>query len=437
METVTLNSKEQQRIMVLNYMERGVLTGAQAAQVMGVSVRQVRRLMAAYRRDGVRAVAHGNRGRPSPRALSPQVREAVVALARGLYDGANHTHLTEILAERDGLHLSRSSVRRILLDEGIRTPRRRRPPRHRRRRERFPQEGMLLQVDGSRHDWLEGRGPWLTLIGGIDDATGSVPFACFREQEDSHGYLRLLEGVVQRKGVPLAVYSDRHSIFVVNPPREATLEEQLAGQTPRTQVGRALDQLGIRLVLAHSPQAKGRIERLWGTFQDRLLTELRLADARTLDDSNATLATFLPRFNTRFAVPAADPAIAYRPAPAPAVLASILCFQHQRTVASDNTVRVARRIFQLLPSPQRASYARARVTVLEHLDGTIAISLQGHLVPSSIFQPVPAPLPCKTSKTPDKEAAAAVSLSAKPSPSHPWRKPLKTPRVTKSLNSSG
>ena len=427
METVTLNSKEQQRIMVLNEVERGSLTGAQAAHLMGVSVRHVRRLLTAFRHDGVRALAHGNRGRPSPRALSPEVREAVVTLALGPYDGANHTHLTELLAERDGLHLSRSSVRRILLGEGIRTPRRRRPPRHRRRRERFAQEGMLLQVDGSRHDWLEGRGPWLTLIGGIDDATGTVPFACFREQEDSHGYLRLIEGVIQRKGVPLAVYSDRHSIFVVSPPREATVEEALAGQAPRTQVGRALDELGISLILAHSPQAKGRIERLWGTFQDRLLTELRLADARTLEDANAALDAFLPRFNTRFAVPAAESAVAYRPAPAAPQLADILCFKHQRTVAADNTLRFEGRTLQLLPSPQRASYARARVTVHERLEGDIAVSYHGNLVPSRIAEPEPAALRNKAAERPGREAAAAASLPAKPAPSHPWRRPFKPP----------
>ena len=145
----------------------------------------------------------------------------------------------------------------------------------------------MLQVDGSRHDWLQGRGPWLTLIGGIDDATGTVPYGCFREQEDSYGYMLLLQGVIQRKGIPLTLYSDR--------------------QTPRTQVGRALDELGIRLVLAHSPQAKGRIERLWGTFQDRLLMELRLAGAGTMEEANAVLADFLPRFNSRFGVPAAQP----------------------------------------------------------------------------------------------------------------------------------
>ena len=239
--------------MVLNRVERRELTAAQAGELMGLSVRQVRRLVAAYRRDGVGAIAHGNRGRRPPHTVSEAIRERVVALAVGPYDGANHTHLTELMAEREGLYLSRSTVRRVLLKAGIKTPRQHRPPKHRRRRERYPQEGMMLQVDGSRHDWLQRRGPWLTLIGGIDDATGTVPYGCFREQEDSYGYMLLLQGVIQGKGIPLTLYSDRHSIFMVSRGQHETLEEQLAGQTPRTQVARALDELGIRLVLAHSP----------------------------------------------------------------------------------------------------------------------------------------------------------------------------------------
>ena len=261
-----MNRKEQQRIIVLNRVESRELTAAQAGELMGLSVRQVRRLLAAYRREGVVAIAHGNRGRRPPHTVSEAVRERVVALAAGPYDGANHTHLSELMAEREGLFLflSRSTVRRVLLQAGIKTPRRRRAPKHRRRRERYPQEGMMLQVDGSRHDWLQGRGPWLTLIGGIDDATGTVPYGCFREQEDSYGYMQLLQGVIQRKGIPLTLYSDRHSTFTVSRAQNETLEEQLTGQTPQTQVGRALNELGVRLVLAHSPQAKGRIERLWG-----------------------------------------------------------------------------------------------------------------------------------------------------------------------------
>lgn len=432
METVTLNSKEQQRVLVLNQVESETITAVQGASLMGLSVRQVRRLLAAYREKGVAAVAHGNRGRPSLRAAGEALRARVIALARGPYDGANHTHLTELLAERDGIVLSRSTVRRILLAGGLGPPRRRRPPKHRRRRERFPREGMLLQVDGSRHDWLEGRGPWLTLIGGIDDATGTVPFACFREQEDAEGYLLLLQGVIERKGLPLALYSDRHSIFSVNTPHPQTIEEQLAGEQPRTQVARALEELGIRLVLAHSPQAKGRVERLWGTFQDRLLTELRLAGASTIEDAKAVLASFLPRFNARFAVPAAQPGSAYRPLPVDLEIASVLCFKHQRTVAADNTVRFEGRTLQLLPAPHRASYARARVEVQQRLDGHIVVACQGHTLATQDAAPAPATL---RSLSPTPPPRPDSRRGGKPALGHPWRRPFKSTTVTKSLNS--
>ena len=442
METITLNRKEQQRIIVLNRVESRELTAAQAGELMGLSVRQVRRLLAAYRREGVVAIAHGNRGRRPPHTVSEAVRERVVALAAGPYDGANHTHLSELMAEREGLFLSRSTVRRVLLQAGIKTPRRRRAPKHRRRRERYPQEGMMLQVDGSRHDWLQGRGPWLTLIGGIDDATGTAPYGCFREQEDSYGYMQLLQGVIQRKGIPLTLYSDRHSTFTVSRAQNETLEEQLTGQTPQTQVGRALNELGVRLVLAHSPQAKGRIERLWGTFQDRLLMELRLAGASTLEEANAVLADFLPRFNSRFGVPAAQPGAAYQCVPAGTDLAGILCFKYQRTVAADNTVRFEGRTLQILPDPHRASYARARVEVQLRLDGELIVTYQGRALLSQDAAPGTTSLraqnrPQRNGNQDTARGKAPIGdspLPRKPAPHHPWRRPFKSPARTNSLN---
>jgi hypothetical protein len=164
---------------------------------------------------------------------------------------------------------------------------------------------MLLQIDASRHDWLEGRGPWLSLVGGIDDATGLVPWACFREHEDAQGYFQLFREVV-RRGIPMAVYSDQHSIFFTTK-KVLSLEEQLAGCAEPTQFGRLLEELGIRLIRARSPQAKGRVERLWGTFQDRLGSELRLAGAATREKANVVLQRYLPRHNRRFSVPPADP----------------------------------------------------------------------------------------------------------------------------------
>src|SRR3712207_2815084 len=191
-ETVTLNSKEQRRLLILNQVERGVVSVVEAAELMGVSVRQVQRLRAAYHVDGAAALVHGNRGHTPAHALDPELRQRVLTLAQTTYADCNHQHMSELLAEREGIHLSRSSLRRILLAAGVPSPRTRRPPTHRRRRDRYPQEGMLLQLDASHHDWLQGRGPRLTLVGAIDDATNIVPYALFLPTEYAHGFFFLM-----------------------------------------------------------------------------------------------------------------------------------------------------------------------------------------------------------------------------------------------------
>ena len=295
----------------------------------------------------------------------------------------------------------------------------------------------MLQVDGSHHDWLQGRGPWLTLIGGIDDATGVVPYGCFREQKDSYGYMLLLQGVIQRKGIPLTLYSDRYSIFTVSRSQHETLQEQLAGQTPQTQVSRALNELGVRLVLAHSPQAKGRIERLWGTLQDRLLMELRLAGASTLEEANAVLADFLPQFNARFGVLAAQPGAAYQCVPAGTDLAGILCFKYQRTVAADNTMGFEGRTLQILPDPHRASYARARVEVQLRLDGELIVTYQGRALLSQDVATGTTSLraqnrPVMVTKTPLEACAhRRLASTSKTSPRPPLAKVLQITRQDK------
>jgi hypothetical protein len=235
---------------------------------------------------------------------------------------------------------------------------------------------MLLQIDGSPHTWLEDRGPRLTLVGAIDDATGTVPSALFREQEDTQGYLLLLEGILKGKGVPVALYSDRHSIFVRSTRDAETLEEQLAGRRQPTQFGDVLDRLGIRLVLAQSPQAKGRVERLWGTLQSRLVSELRLAGARTIQEANRVLRDFLPRFNAHFGVPPAEAHTAYRPATG-IDLAGTVCFHYRRKVAKDNTLVWRDRVLQVPPGNDRSSYAKAVVEVQERLDGQVVVLYKG------------------------------------------------------------
>ena len=454
MKGLRLTHREQARIQVLNGVLEDKVTVAKAAGLMGVSERHTWRLLAAYRREGAAAVAHGNRERKPPTTTATAVQERVRELARGVYAGLNHTHLTEMLAEREGISLSRSTMRRILLAGGIRSPRRRRAPKHRSRRERYPQEGMLLQVDGSRHDWLQGRGPSLTLIGAADDATGTVPFALFRQQEDAHGYLLMLRHIIERHGVPLALYSDRHGIFQRSPKEPESLQEQLRGRRDPTQFGRALEELGISLILAHTPQAKGRIERAWGTFQDRLVSELRLAGASTIDQANKVLWDFLPRFNQRFGVEAAQPGLAYRQLPHGLSLDGTLCFKYLRTVANDNTVRFNGTTLQLLPDARRASYARANVEVQEHLDGSLVVVHQG-----KILAAVPAPStpvtirarngrrsndasphngtsadwglpehPTRAQRGPSPKTAKSSTTThpPRPAPDHPWRRTLLT-----------
>lgn len=205
-EGVTLTQQEQKRLIVLNGVERGQLNAEEAAAVLELSIRQIRRLRAAYREEGAAALMHGNRGRRPVNALDERIREQVSELGRERYADCNHAHLTDLLTQREGLPLSRSTIRRLLMEGGIASPRTRRAPRHHKRRDRYAQHGMLLQIDGSRHDWLEGRGPCLTLIAAIDDANGGVDGAVFRDQEDAAGYLLLLDQLISAQGIPIAVY---------------------------------------------------------------------------------------------------------------------------------------------------------------------------------------------------------------------------------------
>ena len=413
---VTLTQKEQKRLMVISEVEREEVRGREAAAVLGISLRHFRRMIAAYRGEGARALAHGNRGRKPVNAIGDEVRRCVVDLASSRYSGFNHQHFTEFLGEEEGIHLSRSSVRSILLGSGIRSPRKRRPPKHRSRRERYPKEGMLLQIDGSPHDWLEGRGPWMSLLGAIDDATGKVPYALFREQEDSKGYFRLLQGIVEQQGIPMALYHDRHSIFQVSPDKLPSIEEQLEGKEPITQFGRLMRELDITPIPARSPQAKGRIERLWKTFQDRLVSELRLAGVSTLEDANRFLETFLRRYNARFAVPPEQAGSAYRSAEG-LDLETVFCFKHERVAGADNVVRFNGRRLQILPSLDRLSYARCSVQVHEQLDGTLNIYYQGHYLDTC-------PAPAEATKIRELVAAgtSVTPGNFRPAPDHPWRR---------------
>lgn len=437
-ETVTLGIREQQRLQVIDEIERGGLSLDEAAAMLGLSTRQVRRIARSYREQGVGVLVHGNTTRTPVNRIPDEVRVAVLHLARTTYAGVNSQHLSELLDEREDIHLSAATVKRILTAGGVRSPKTRRRPRHRSRRPRYPKAGMLVQIDGSHHDWLEGRGPRLVLIAGIDDATGIVPAAIFGEREDAAGYLSMLRSLCLTVGLPLAVYHDQHGIFGVRDLKGTTAYGTGRIRYEPTQVERALAELGIGSIAATSPQAKGRIERLFGTFQDRLVTELRLAGATTIEEANRVLAAYLPRFNAQFAVPASEPASAYRPWPENLAPDRIFCFKYRRTVGADNVVRLGEHRLQLLPTRDRLHFATCEVEVCEQLDGAVTVRYGDQVVGT---QPAPEEAPRLRARggsrpilpeTRRERRTATEPLlpdpsdrpprtSRKPGPDHPWR----------------
>jgi len=363
----TLTMQDEKRLDVMQRVYRGELTVVQAALVMGVSERQCYRIKARVGKVGAKGVVHGNRGRPCKRKTQEKVVNRIVELAQGKYKDFNDHHLTEKLKEQEKIKLCREKVRQLLRAHGIASPKKRRGIKHRSRRERRASEGMMLQVDGSPHDWPQGRGPRLCLIGAIDDATSKVMGAFFVQAESSWGYFHLFSEIFKQHGVPQSIYTDCHSVFFTD--REPSLQEQLINRKPTTEVGRGLEELGVTLILAHSPQAKGRIERLWNTFQDRLVSELRLAKAKTVEQATVVLNRYLAVHNRKFAKPAkAQPA--WRKLSA-VKIERALCFKQQRTVAKDNTVTFEGSVLQIPKTSPFRSHANKRIDVHVLLDGAV------------------------------------------------------------------
>lgn len=369
-ETFTLSQKELQRVTVIARCVQGNLTCARAAELLDLSPRHVKRLKSRYRQGSAAALAHVSRGRPSHQRTPQATRNRILALARTRYTGFNDHHLHQKLVENEGLALSRETLRRLLRANGIVSPRKRRSPAHRQRRLRSAREGELVQLDGSPHAWLEGRGPLLTALGMQDDASGKILAAQFFPSETAQGYFHLLLSLLRHYGVPVAFYGDRSGVFTRNDDHWS-IDEQLAGQRQPTQFGRALQQLGVTFIAAQSPQAKGRIERLWGVLQDRLTSELRLAQAADLDSANRVLARFVADYNRRFTRTPRDTAKAWRPSPHH--LERICCFTHERIVSNDNVVQWDGRRLQIHPQPRRYSFAGVKVQIYQALNGRVSL----------------------------------------------------------------
>jgi len=451
--SVELTEEENRRAFVLASAQ--CRTNKQIAGALALSVRQVQRLKKALREEGPVGLAHGNRGSEAVHALPEEVAVRVLELYETKYTGFNFSHFHEKLLEAEGIRISRPTVGRVLRRAGYRSPRKRRPAKHRSRRERRACEGAMLQLDGSPHDWLEGRGPRICLLGAIDDATGKVVGSVFRQWEDAQGYFLVMRHVVSCYGIPETVYRDRHGIFERDPKQEEAIWEQLEGKRATTQFGRLMEELGIGQIAANSPQAKGRIERLWGTFQDRLVSELRLANACTIEEANQVLKTVVIEHNQKFHRQPQDPKSVYRKPGKEIDLGQLFCFKYKRSVAMDNTVTFFGTTIQIEPGPARRSYARCLVDVHEQFDGSLRIYYQAKCIAKT--QPLAVPpsvirvrhsngrytQECQWTapqETP-KPKATALLLPAqpnttkpnKPAADHPWRRPW----VTKSQTSKG
>ena len=367
-ELVTLSTREIHRIQILEQISKGTLSLVTGAEVLKISYRQAKRLLARYRSEGPSGLAHRHRGQQAHNAYGLEMRERVLKIHQEHYSQFNDTHFAEMLEEREGIRISRETVRRWMREAGIGPKRRRRPPRHRSRRPRRPQIGLMMQWDGSPHNWFGPQRPSCSLLHAVDDASGNALGMLFRPTEDTIGYLRLLDMVLRRHGVPASVYQDRHSALHRND-NHWSHEEELAGCRFPTHVGRVLQELSIETITAYSAQAKGRIERQGGTFQDRLIAEMALEGITEIDPANEWIEkSFLSRFNRRFAKTPEQPVCVFRKISANERYLRV-SFAYQATVANDNTIRLGGLTIDIPPGPNRRSYAKCRVLTRQHLDG--------------------------------------------------------------------
>jgi transposase-like protein len=413
-DRVIMSVKELRRVHVIRQTMEKKLTQIKAGALLGLTARHVRRLLQRVRQEGDRGLVHRGRGKPSNRRLPEQGKATVLRLYAQRYGDFGPTLAVEQLAERHGIAVSAETLRGWLLAKGVTHFQRRKRP-HRAWRERKAHVGELVQLDGSHHDWFEGRGPRCVLMAYIDDASSRV-FARFYEYEGTISAMDSFTRYVTRHGIPLAIYADKHTTY--QSPAPPTVDEQLAGVTPTSQFGRALAELGVELIAAHSPQAKGRVERLFKTVQDRLVKELRLAGIATIEAANQFVEEWLPLFNRRFTVQPAQAADLHRPRPAGLALDRILCLKTTRCLRKDFTIAHQRGLYQIHETI-RASH----VLVEERVDGTMRITHQGRTLGFHAITSRPM-------KAAEAKKVHPPRCPVTPRPDHPWRQRLRPERRT-------
>jgi transposase len=406
-----MTKKELVRVHVIKSLIEDKMTSRDAAEVLSLSERQIKRLKAGVKKDGEVFVIHKNRGRKPKHTIPGKIREEIVFLVRNKYKGVNYTHLAELLREEEGITVSQSSVSRILKAKGIKSPRKHKPPKPHRTRERKPQEGLLLQMDASPYEWLPGIK--CSLHGAIDDARGNITGLYFCEHECLNGYYEVKRQTILEYGIPISIYVDRHTIFKAPSNARLTIYDELEGKTfAYTQFSRAMQELSVGMIYAYSPQAKGRIERLWGTLQDRLALELRLAGIKSLGEANAFLPGFIKRFNAHFAVVPREPQSAYRPLGEDINLDYILCRKETRKACPGSIFSFGGQIYQVIKNTLVVAIPnKAAITVLTSPRFGIRAEYKG-----GVYQVRKTVRPARVIPKKDR-----VKRTIKVKDDHPWR----------------
>lgn len=419
---LTLSKKEQTKLMILERVCKDEMQLTEAAQRLGISFRQATRVRDRYRDGGAAALVHRSRGVPSKRATDPQIRVRVVELYRTEYQDVGPTHMAELLQRRQGICINPETLRLVLIKEGGYAPvkPKRKHRSHRKRKERF---GEMVQLDGSDHEWFDQRGPRCFLMVMVDDATGDT-WAFFSEQETTEAAMEVLTQWINQHGIPGSLYVDRKGVYITD--REPTQQEQLDGITPATQFGRSCSKLGIRIIAAHSPQAKGRVEKRNGDLQRLLVVELRLAGISTIEAANAFLPEFLARFNAKFRKEPVSDADFHRCVTAGVDLRSVFCWEEKRTVSQDWTIQYNTRLFQIKRKQVHLPNPRSEVIVQRWRDGSIHILFQGvslAIVEIDVAQNRREKETLRQLEEAAKlaERAARTVVVHKPASDHPWR----------------
>lgn len=419
-EEFNMTQKEITRLRVINQTIDKVITIKEAAELLDLSERQVIRLKKGVLENGPSFIIHKNRGRKPKHAICDELKEQIIELKKTKYKEANFNHFKELLEEHEGIDVSYSTVHRVLTQAGIKSPMKHRKRRAHHRRERKPQEGMLVQIDASPHKWILGGGSF-DLHGAIDDATGKILALHFTPNECMEGYFEIMHQIVNNHGIPTSIYCDRHSIFVSPNDGKLSIDEQLEGKIVKlTQFGRAIDELGITMIKAYSPQAKGRIERLWGTLQSRLVVEFKIHGIDTIEAANAFLPAFIEKYNAKFAVEPKVPTTAYRELDPGIDLNTILCKKDERSIINSSAISYGGTYYQLIDNGKKASlHPSTKVTVLDSSKIGIKVIYQGKLYDTEPLKERPKKKEVEKPKKP-KEPYIPIE-------DHPWRQTDRMP----------